>query len=103
MCLINRTVLHVSEVAYQPLVYYIHALFFHKIGFSNTSCSITGLDAYWDYTIAVKVFTDGFPPKQYTAVLKTSQSGNCFIDIYTAKIYGLFYIALIRKIVFKKL
>nr|XP_022293294.1 phosphatidylinositol phosphatase PTPRQ-like isoform X3 [Crassostrea virginica] len=43
-------------------------------GFMNTSCEIIGLHAYWDYTIAVRVFTDSFTPNQSTAVLKTDQS-----------------------------
>nr|XP_022294957.1 phosphatidylinositol phosphatase PTPRQ-like [Crassostrea virginica] len=44
-------------------------------GFTNTSCKITGLDAYWDYTIAVRVFTYNFTSKQSTEVLTTQQPG----------------------------
>ena len=47
----------------------------HLIGFTNTSCEVTGLDAYWDYTIVVRVKVDGFTPIQSTEVLKTEQSG----------------------------
>ena len=49
---------------------------FHKtIGFTNTSCNITGLDAYWDYTIAVRVKVDGFTPNNSSTNLKTKQDG----------------------------
>nr|XP_022292898.1 tyrosine-protein phosphatase 10D-like isoform X5 [Crassostrea virginica] len=42
-------------------------------GFTNTSCNITGLDAYWDYTIAVRVKVDGFTPNNSSTNLKTKQ------------------------------
>ncbi|XP_078323540.1 tyrosine-protein phosphatase 10D-like isoform X2 [Crassostrea virginica] len=39
----------------------------------STSCKITGLDAYWNYTIAVRVKVDGFTPNNSSTNLTTIQ------------------------------
>ena len=41
----------------------------------STSCKITGLDAYWNYTIAVRVKVDGFTPNNSSTNLTTIQDG----------------------------
>lgn len=56
------------------------------IGFTNNSCIIHGLDAFWPYSVVVHVIVEQFPEKNKTINIKTLQSGNVVSKLFSFKL-----------------
>ncbi|XP_062587931.1 phosphatidylinositol phosphatase PTPRQ-like [Saccostrea cucullata] len=54
-------------------------------GFGNTNCIITGLDAYWRYSLVVRVFTDNFEPNYSASQFTTAQSAPGRVEYFSVK------------------
>lgn len=60
------------------------------IGFTNNSCIIHGLDAYWPYSVVVHVIVEQFPEQNKTINITTLQSGNVVLKLFSFQLQIFF-------------